>query len=121
MYGFIVTTHHNNYDIIKKCLDLLFKYIPDNSYVVLYVNETTCDKILNIKNDYLEYKFDCIYIDDQIKNGGLTGTWNKGIDYLLNLNDFKCKVITILGHDSFVNENISKILKLGLDAENIKN
>lgn len=120
MYGFIVTTHHNNYDIIKKCLDLLFKYIPDNSYVVLYVNETTCDKILNIKNDYLEYKFDSIYIDDQIKNGGLTGTWNKGIDYLLNLNDFKCKVITILGHDSFVNENISKILKLGLDAENNK-
>ena len=32
----------------------------------------------------------------------------------------KCKVITILGHDSFVNENISKILKLGLDAENNK-
>ena len=122
MYGFIVTTHFNNYDIIKKCLDLLFSVIPNKSFVVLYVNETNCTKVLNIKNDYLSFKdmFDVIYIDNQEKNGGLTGTWNQGIDYLLNLQHFECKVITILGHDSFVNENISYILKLALQAENEK-
>tara|TARA_B100001093_G_scaffold299728_1_gene285811 strand:- start:919 stop:1776 length:858 start_codon:yes stop_codon:yes gene_type:complete len=124
MYGFVVTTHYNNYDIIKKCLDLLFKYIPENSYVILFVNETTCEKMLNIKNEYNDYyinnKFNVIYIDDQVKNGGLTGTWNQGINYLLNLTDFKCKVISILGHDSFVNHNIIKILQLGIDAENNK-
>ena len=124
MYGFVLTTHYNNYPIIKMCLDLLFKYIPKESYVILYVNETTCDKILNIKDEYIDYylanKFNIIYIDDQIKNRGLTGTWNQGIDYLLNLEHFECKVITILGHDSFVNENISYILKLALEAENKK-
>lgn len=119
MYGFIVTTHYNNYIIIKKCLDLLFKYIPEESYVILYVNETKCDKVLNIKNDYLEYKdkFDVIYIDNQEKNGGLTGTWNQGINYLLNKKNFNCKVITILGHDSYVNENIKYLLEKALKSE----
>lgn len=123
MYGFIVTTHFNNYDIIKKCLDLLFSIIPSESFVVLYVNETKCNKVLNIKNDYLSFKdkFDVIYIDNQEKNGGLTGTWNQGINYLLNKNDFNCKVITILGHDTHVNKEIKYLLDGALNAQNNKN
>lgn len=123
MYGFIVTTHFNNYNIIKKCIDLLFNVIPDESFVVLYVNETKCNKVLNIKNDYLSYnkKFDVIYIDNQENNGGLTGTWNKGINYLLNKKDFSCKVITILGHDTYVNKEIKYLLDAALNAENNKN
>ena len=58
MYGFVVTTHFNNYSIIKKCLDLLFDVIPNESFVILYVNETTCENVLNIKNDY---KFQCLF------------------------------------------------------------
>jgi len=123
MYGFIVTTHFNNYDIIKKCLDLLFSIIPSESFVVLYVNETKCNKVLNIKNDYLSFKdnFDVIYIDNQEKNGGLTGTWNQGINYLLDKKDFNCKVITILGHDTYVNKEIKYLLDAALNAENNKN
>ena len=123
MYGFIVTTHFNNYDIIKKCLDLLFSIIPSESFVVLYVNETKCNKVLNIKNDYLSFmnKFDVIYIDNQEMNGGLTGTWNQGINYLLNKKDFICKVITILGHDTYVNKEIKYLLDAALNAQNSKN
>lgn len=122
MYGFIVTTHFNNYTIIKKCLDLLFDSIPDNSFVILYVNETTCKNVLNIKNNYLQYKniFDVIYIDNQEKNGGLTGTWNQGINYLLNKKNFICKVITILGHDTFINNDIKHLLDSALISENNK-
>ena len=50
MYGFIITTHYNNYTIIKKSLDLLIEYIPHNSFIILYINETTCQKVLNVKN-----------------------------------------------------------------------
>ena len=123
MYGFIVTTHFNNYNIIKKCLDLLFSIIPNESFVVLYVNETKCDKVLNIKNDYLSFKekFYVIYIDNQEKNGGLTGTWNQGINYLLNKKDFNCKVITILWHDTYVNKEIKYLLDAALNAEINKN
>ena len=122
MYGFIVTTHFNNYETIKKCLDLIFSIIPKESFVILYVNETKCDKVLNIKNDYLSFKdkFDVIYIDNQEKNGGLTGTWNKGINYLLNKKHLNCKVITILGHDTYINKDIKYLLDAALDAENNK-
>ena len=123
MYGFIVTTHFNNYSIIKKCLDLLFNVIPNESFVVLYVNETTCKNVLNIKNDYKFHKdkFDVIYIDNQKKNGGLTGTWNQGVNYLLNKLNFNCKVITILGHDTYVNESMKFLLDAALTADNNKN
>lgn len=122
MYGFILTTHFNNYSTVKKCLNLLFQNIPDNSFVILYVNETTCEKVLNIKNDYLSFidNFDVIYINNQEINDGLTGTWNQGINYLLNKNNFTCKVITILGHDTFVNNNIKYLLSAALNSENNK-
>ncbi len=122
MYGFIVTTHFNNYSTIKKCLNLLFENIPDNSFTVLYVNETKCKKVLNIKNDYSSFNknFDVIYIDNQDINGGLTGTWNLGINYLLNKKNFNCKVITILEHDTFINNNIKYLLNAALNAENKK-
>lgn len=150
MYGFVVTTHYNNYELIHKCLTLLFDNIVlKESYIVLFVNETTCSKVLNIKQEFINkyndknsensensknsknnendknsesdiIKFETIYIDDQKKNGGLTGTWNQGIDYLLNIPFFDCKVITILGHDTFVNENIKYLLQSALEAENNK-
>jgi len=121
MYGFIVTTHHDNYQIIKKCLDLLFENIPTNSFVVLYINEAK-GKVLNIKEDYLLElnRFDVIFINNQEKNGGLTGTWNQGIDYLLNKQDFNCEVITILGHDSYINDNITILLEEAKNAEKAK-
>lgn len=128
MYGFIVTTHYNNYETIKKCLDLLFDNIIhlESCFVVLYVNETNSEKVLNIKQEYqLKYEelpFDVIYIEDQEKNGGLTGTWNQGIDYLINsdLEDFDCKVITILGHDTFVNDTLKYMLDSAMEAQEKK-
>ena len=135
MFGFIVTTHFNNYDTIKKCLDLLFNNIPEDSYIVLYVNETTCDKVKKIKDEYTESSnsnkdngdncdnFEVFYIDNQEANNGLTGTWNHGINYLLKLKEttnFECKVITILGHDTFINKDIKYLLEPALEAENKK-
>ena len=120
MYGFVVTTHHDNYEVIKKCLNLLFENIPENSFVVLYVNEPKGEEILNIKEYYqLQLNFDVIFIDNQIKNGGLTGTWNQGIDYLLNKTNFECKVITILGHDSFINKDIIHLLNHAEKSQNL--
>ena len=120
MYGFIVTTHYENYTIIKKCLDLLIQNIPENSFIILYVNETKCDKVLNIKNEYLKKNFnklETIYINNQKLNNGLTGTWNQGIDYLLNKKDFECKVITILGHDTYINKDIIHLLESAKEAQ----
>lgn len=138
MFGFIVTTHFNNYNIIQKCLNLLFENIPPNSVVLLYVNETTDKNVLNIKNDYcnndnliiidsldinnniqntIKINFEVFYINNQLKNHGLTGTWNQGIKYLMD-NYNHIKIITILGHDTYVNNSINYIYKKAYESYN---
>ena len=139
MHGYIVTTHYNNYELIKKCLDLLFENCICNSIVTLFVNETTDPKVLNIRDEYIVKNTDIIkidekdnnnkiintfdiifktfYIEDQIKNNGLTGTWNQGIKYILD-NYPKTKIITIIGHDTFLNSTINKILEKAEKAYN---
>ena len=104
MYSFIITTHYNNYDKIYKCLYNLSKVLDiiDIDYMVLvYINETTCTKVKNLPNEFYNYNF--TYIDDQISNFGLTGTWNMGIIQSIKEN---CDVVTILGHDTYVNNSI---------------
>lgn len=137
MFGFIITTHFNNYETIIKSLNLLLITIPDKSVILLYVNETTDEKVKNIKNEFtsinsniinIDYEnedniilktnkiiFEVFYIDDQIKNNGLTGTWNDGIKYIIK-NYLEVKIITILGHDTFVNPTINYIFKKAISA-----
>ena len=103
--GFIITTHHNNYDLIYKCLKCLFKHIPNNSYVILYINESTNHDINTINTQF--NKVNIVKIKNQMKNNGLTGTWNQGINKCI---ENKCQTITILGHDTYVNENIKYLL-----------
>ena len=142
MHGYIVTTHYNNYNLIKKCLDLIFENCICDSIVTLFVNETTDSKVLNIKNEYfcdkkdktdiikidekdinnkiintLNITFKTFYISDQLKNNGLTGTWNQGIEYIIN-NFPSTKIITILGHDTFLNSSFTQILKRAEKAYN---
>ena len=142
MHGYIITTHYNNYDTIKKSLDLIFENCICNSIVTLYVNETTDKKVLNIKSEYIDnksdntvkldekdihgniintlnIKFETFYINDQIKNNGLTGTWNKGINYIIN-NYPNTKIITILGHDTFLNSSVTHIFKKAEEAQEKK-
>lgn len=121
--GFVLTTHYNNYDIIYKCLNNIYNNIDipiDEYHIVLYVNETTCEKVRNIKESVIintgkkMSNLETIYIDNQNLNNGLTGTWNQGIEHLINKN---CSVITILGHDSYINETYNIILKLAQEAQ----
>ena len=112
MYGFIITTHHNNYDLIYKCLICLFNSIPNDSYVILYINESTCNKVNTLDTTFP--KLNTIKIIDQKKNNGLTGTWNQGVHKCIENN---CNVITILGHDTYINSDIKYILRRAEKAQ----
>ena len=76
--GFVITTHGSNKALIKPCLESILKYAPLGSYFVDYSNESNDPYVLNIPNKYPNVE--CIHIKDQVKNHGLTGTWNQGID-----------------------------------------
>ena len=89
MYGFILTTHFNNYNLIKKCLDLLFNNIPDESFIVLYVNETKCNKVLkNQINNYIDFngmKWTMTIQIDYHRNKPIDDTVVEGEGHLLKL------------------------------------
>ena len=112
--GVIITTHGNNGRLLTKCLDNFIYYLPKNSYIVLYVNESTDPITLSIKNKYPTIEY--IFINDQITNGGLTGTWNQGIDKCIENN---CKIIIISNDDLYINYTIRNMIKLCIDNYNL--
>jgi hypothetical protein len=74
--GCVITTNGMNGIYVKQLLQC-YKYIlPQNSYIILYVNESDDDITLQLKNDFKTDNFNFVYIKDQSINGGLTGTWN---------------------------------------------
>jgi hypothetical protein len=103
--GFIITTHYDSTSLIKSCLESILKYSPKDSYYIVYANENKSKYVSNIPKLY--NNVECIYIKDQVKNNGLTGTWNQGIDKCIKNN---CEVIVICNHDLIVNNTLKNIL-----------
>jgi len=68
-----------------------------NSFIILYVNESNDPITLSIKNNFKKINY--IYVKNQIANGGLTGTWNQGIDLCTEHN---CDVIIIIFREIFL-------------------
>ena len=109
--GFVITTHKNNKRLIKSCLESIIKYAPTDSYIVVYVNESNNSFVLNISNIY--ENVECIYIKNQKKNHGLTGTWNQGIDKCFENN---CEVIVLSNHDLVVDHTLHFILHVASEC-----
>ena len=75
--GVVITTHGNNGVYARQCIECYRRFVPD-AFVVLYVNESSDPKTLSIQADYPSIEY--VYVSNQKKDGGLTGTWNRGID-----------------------------------------
>ena len=104
--GFVITTHGNNGNLIKPCLESILKYAPDNSYFIVFANESNDPFTLDISNRYTNVE--CVYIEDQMRNHGLTGTWNQGIAKCFKNN---CEIVVLSNHDLTVNHTLEHILK----------
>ena len=76
--GVIITTHGNNGIFIKQAVQSFLAFMPSNMYLVVYVNESDDKITLHLKE--LFPSIDVVYVVDQHNNGGLTGTWNQGIE-----------------------------------------
>ena len=81
--GIVITTHGNNGIYAIQCLECFMRTFTD-AFIVLYVNGSNDKQTLNIKNNYPNINY--VYIEDQHTEGGLTGTWNKGIDLCIKNN-----------------------------------
>ena len=61
---------------------------------MVFINESEDSITLNLKNDFPQIEI--IYIEDQIKFGGLTATWNKGIDLCFKNNKDIIILVTMI-------------------------
>jgi hypothetical protein len=96
--GVVITTNGRWGVNVKQCIECYLRHL-NNYFIVLYINESSDPITLSLKDTFPQIKV--IYISNQIKNGGLTATWNDGIDLCLKED---CKSI-ILSNDDILFDN----------------
>ena len=100
--GVIITTYGHNGIYVRQCISSFYRSIPSeyfNVHIILYINEVT-DSLTPTLGDVFP-DLTTVYIENQTEHGGLTGTWNKGIDWCLH-DDRKCDIIVLSNDDLFV-------------------
>ena len=110
--GVVITTHGFNGVFVRQALECYIRELPDNYFIVLYINESNDKIVLDLMEQYnnddaFKGKVQVIYIKDQKSNGGLTGTWNQGIDLCFENN---CDVIILSNDDILFDKSINNIL-----------
>ena len=99
--GVVITTHGEMGAYAQSCLGSLVTYIPMPRHIILYINEGT-DPLF----DTFEGKFpdvEIVRVDDQDAFGGLTGTWNAGIERCLAKD---CDVVVLANGDTHVGADV---------------
>lgn len=105
--GIVITTYGNNGIYIKRCIESFLKYVENDKYMVVFINESSDPITLNCMKIF-KFSVHFIYINDQKKNGGLTGTWNQGISLCIKKN---CETIILSNDDLVVNYSVNDIIK----------
>jgi hypothetical protein len=102
--GVVITTHGYNGVFARQCLNSYIRELPKNYFIVLFINESSDNITLNLKKTN---NINIVYIENQTESGGLTGTWNKGIDMCLENN---CDVIILSNDDILFDSCINNII-----------
>ena len=103
--GVVLTTHGNNGIYVRQAIQSFIAFMPLNFYMIVYINESNDEIILQLQE--LFPSIDVIYISDQHQNGGLTGTWNQGIEMCFKNN---CDSVILSNDDIFILPNIHFLL-----------
>jgi GT2 family glycosyltransferase len=110
--GVVITTHGSNGIYVKQAIQSFIAFMPSNIYMVVYINESNDEITLQLQE--LFPSIDVIHILDQGQNGGLTGTWNQGIEMCFKNN---CDSVILSNDDIFILPNIHFLLT---ELENCK-
>lgn len=106
--GIVITYHNNASRFTVPCLDSVLEHTPEPRFILAFDNESTEKESKDLPAFYKEKDIRFIRIDDQTKNGGLTGTWNQGIDLCIKNN---CDKIILLNYDTVVDESWKIFIK----------
>lgn len=105
--GVVVTTHGPNSAYVRQCIASYYRCIPSacDMHLILYINETT-DVEQSMYNKWFP-KIKVVHISDQTKNGGLTGTWNQGIEWCVKK---QCNYVLLSNDDLIVTSSLRYML-----------
>lgn len=100
--GLVVVYHNFVNKFILPCLDSVLENIKSEKFICVFDNESTHNETHKV-SDFCNIHDDFIYIriDNQHKNGGLTGAWNQGIDLCIQN---ACDIIFIMNDDILIND-----------------
>ena len=81
--GIVVTTYGSNSIYVLQCIASYYRCVAaagtGKPHVILYINEVS-DVDAQVYAAWFP-SLEVVFVPDQTKNGGLTGTWNQGIDW----------------------------------------
>lgn len=100
--GVVVTTYGQNGIYVRQCIASYYRCVPKDRYhlhIILYINEVTDELTPTLADVFPDLTI--VHIQDQTKNGGLTGTWNQGIDWCLDPAR-ACDLVVLSNDDLFV-------------------
>lgn len=110
--GAIVTTHGWMGAYAQSCIGSLVRFLPQPRHIVLFINEGTDPLFDTFARKFPEV--DIVRVDDQEAFGGLTGTWNAGIERCLGA---ACDVVLLVNGDTHVEGNIAHLCDAAAAAE----
>lgn len=113
--GVVITTHGNFGRMAEACIKSFISNLPENSYIVVFINESKEKYTLDLPKKFKNIDF--VYISNQKINGGLTGTWNQGIDLCFKKD---CEIIVLSNNDLVINNTFQNILEEANEAEEKK-
>jgi len=100
--GIVVTYHNHAADFVVPCIESLLAHTPAPRYILLFDNQSSEKDAISLPEKYKDSGIEFVRIDDQQENGGLTGTWNQGIEKCF---ENGCEKVVLLNHDTVVNES----------------
>uniref|UniRef100_A0A6C0C4A1 Uncharacterized protein n=1 Tax=viral metagenome TaxID=1070528 RepID=A0A6C0C4A1_9ZZZZ len=102
--GVVITTNGFWGVLVRQCMECYTREFPE-AFIVLFINESEDPITLGLEKEFSQIKV--VYIKDQIKSGGLTSTWNAGIDMCMRAN---CNVIILSNDDILFDSSIKPIV-----------
>ena len=101
----VVTLHQHHERFGRPCLESLRRHAHPSCELIVYDNSSSPPFQENHRDlaDLVRY----VYVADQHRHGGLTGTWNAGIVLAAELG---CDRVCLLNHDTLVFEDFPNLL-----------
>lgn len=103
--GVIMTTFGNNYVFAKQALLCFLRHVKQPLYILLYVNWSEDERLLNIGKELTEVQ---VIVLQKPATGGLTWTWNDGIPKCI---EQRCNTIVLSNDDVIFDASIRHLLQ----------